>query len=271
MNKISIITVNFNDKIGLEKTVISVIEQTFIDVEFIVIDGGSTDGSNEILQRFEDKISYWVSEPDNGIYHAMNKGIKKATGEYLLFLNAGDRLHQSTTLSEALKLMQFGHDIYYGDIIYEEPNGIKKEVNFPHQLNFSYFYNFNISHQASFISKKLFDKVGLYNETYKIVSDWEFFILAIYRHNASYHHLNIIVCNYDGSGLSSNTANHPAMHQERAQTISKFFSNFQSDYQLLNAYNDKYLKRILFLKNNDKLSWTLIKGLLKLLWPLKSR
>ena len=92
MNKISIITVNYNDREGLKKTIESVINQTWQDFEFIIIDGGSTDGSREVIEQYKDKIDYWISEPDKGIYNAMNKGIKAASGEFLLFLNSGDRL-----------------------------------------------------------------------------------------------------------------------------------------------------------------------------------
>lgn len=274
MKKFSIITVNFNDKDGLEKTISSVIEQDFDNFEFIVIDGGSNDGSKALLEEYTTKINFWVSEPDNGIYHAMNKGIRKAEGEYLLFLNAGDRLHKLDTLSKAVSLIDKHIDIYYGDIIYEETNGSKKTVQFPEQLDFSYFYNFNISHQASFIKRTLFNKVGLYNESYKIVSDWEFFIVAIFLYNATYQHLSLIIADYDGSGISSNTENHPEMYKERAHTITKFFSNFKNDHELLNAYNNKRFKQLLYLKNNHKISWALIKGLLKFLWlftPYKNR
>ncbi len=88
--KLSIITVNLNNKDGLQKTIDSVISQTFKDFEWIVIDGGSTDGSKELIEKYSDYISYWVSEPDKGIYNAMNKGIKVAKGDYLEFLNSGD-------------------------------------------------------------------------------------------------------------------------------------------------------------------------------------
>jgi len=271
MKKISIITVNFNDQAGLEKTILSVGEQHYTDFEFLVIDGGSTDGSKAILEKYKNKIDLAISEPDNGIYHAMNKGINAAKGEYLLFLNSGDRLHQAETLSKVSALMAQPADIYYGDIIYEEPSGNKREVNFPTNLDFSYFYAFNISHQASFIQKSLFDKVGLYNESYKIVSDWEFFMLSIFKYDATYRHLGLIVSDYDGSGISSNTGNHPSMYKEREQTITKFFKGFSSDYQLLKLYDDKYFKRLLHLKTNNKVSWSLIKGLIKLLWAIKSK
>ena len=96
--KFSIITVNYNNKEGLRKTIESVIHQTFRDFEFIVIDGGSTDGSDDVLKEYDAQIDYWVSEPDGGIYQGMNKGIKKATGEYLNFMNSGDCFYASNIL-----------------------------------------------------------------------------------------------------------------------------------------------------------------------------
>ena len=95
---ISIITINFNDKIGLQRTFDSVFAQDFNDFEYIVIDGGSNDGSKELIEENTDKISYWISEPDKGIYNAMNKGIKVANGEYLLFLNSGDKFYNKKSL-----------------------------------------------------------------------------------------------------------------------------------------------------------------------------
>ena len=101
--KLSIITVNLNNKTGLEKTVKSVCSQTFEEFEFIIIDGGSTDGSLDIIKRYEDNISCWVSEQDKGVYNAMNKGIKMAKGEYLQFLNSGDSLINSDVLNKVFK------------------------------------------------------------------------------------------------------------------------------------------------------------------------
>ncbi len=97
---LSIITINYNDKFGLERTIKSVQEQTFTNFEHIIIDGGSTDGSKEVIEANKNSFSYWVSEPDKGIYNAMNKGIKEAKGEYLFFLNSGDHLNGQNALDK---------------------------------------------------------------------------------------------------------------------------------------------------------------------------
>ena len=127
--KLSIITVNLNNRDGLQKTIDSVICQTFRDFEWIVIDGGSTDGSKELIEQYADHFAYWVSEPDKGIYNAMNKGIKVAKGEYLQFLNSGDSLWNETTLQGVVPFFSGTTDIFYGDVaIMKEDKciGIKK-------------------------------------------------------------------------------------------------------------------------------------------------
>ena len=111
---LSIITINLNNREGLRKTIESVVNQTFQDFEFIVIDGASTDGSVEVIQDYP-RINYWISEPDTGIYNAMNKGIAKATGEYCLFLNSGDTLFQINTLTGILQSNPKG-DIIFGNV-----------------------------------------------------------------------------------------------------------------------------------------------------------
>ena len=111
--KYSIITVNYNNKDGLRKTIESVIHQTFRDFEFIVIDGGSTDGSAEVLKEYDAQIDYWVSEPDNGVYYAMNKGTRQAHGDYLNFMNSGDCLYDEKVL-EHLSAKGLSADIIVG-------------------------------------------------------------------------------------------------------------------------------------------------------------
>ena len=116
MPKLSVITINFNNAIGLEKTIKSVIEQKFTDFEFVIIDGDSSDGSKEIIKKYSNKISYWVSEKDKGIYNAQNKGIERAIGEYCLFLNSGDYL-VDTTVFQTVFSEKRTQDIIYGDMI----------------------------------------------------------------------------------------------------------------------------------------------------------
>ena len=122
--KISIISINYNNKEGLRKTVESVVNQTYKNFEYIVIDGGSTDDSTDILDEYHEKINYIVSEPDSGIYNAMNKGIKVAKGDYLLFLNSGDCLIDQFVIQKVITELNDKISIYYGNLIYSS-NGIQ--------------------------------------------------------------------------------------------------------------------------------------------------
>jgi glycosyltransferase involved in cell wall biosynthesis len=179
-----------NNLEGLKKTVASVINQTWQEFEYIVIDGGSTDGSKEYLESQSDNIDYWVSEPDKGIYNAMNKGIRIAKGEYVLFLNSGDNLNNLDALEEN-HIHLVDKDIIYFDINVEE-HGDFYVKKCPEVMNFTYLYHDTLPHQSTFIRKILFEKIGYYDENIKIVSDWKFFILALIKHNATYKHIDAV-------------------------------------------------------------------------------
>ena len=147
--KLSIITINYNNAIGLKKTIESLIEQSYQEYEYIVIDGGSDDGSKEVIWESLRYVSSWCSEKDTGVYNAMNKGIMRATGEYLLFLNSGDYLYDSTVLEDVTSTLS-GEDIIYGDLLYVE-NGVEREVCvYPTTLNLDYFFEHSLGHPATF-------------------------------------------------------------------------------------------------------------------------
>ncbi len=260
---ISIITVNYNNATGLKKTIESVLQQTSKNFEFIIIDGGSTDESKAIIKQYGDGLDYWVSEPDHGIYHAMNKGIRKATGNYLLFLNSGDCLYDKEVFEKLNVLLNDSYDIYYGDIIYDEITRQSKRT-FPDQLNFSFFLEHNLSHQASFIRKNLFDQYFYYDEDFKIVSDWAFFIYVICKQNASYKHLDLVITTYDATGLSSDLSNHKVMHTERAKVIERDFPLFIQDYQTLSLLKSKRTLQFLYIKKH-KIAWQILKILMRLI------
>lgn len=230
--QISIITINLNNREGLIRTILSVVGQSWKDFEFIVIDGGSNDGSEDFLKRNDNRLDYWVSEEDKGIYHAMNKGIKKATGRYVLFLNSGDEFCNSSVLSEISKFISGEKDIYYGDV-YLINKDEKELLELPEELSFGFFCISTITHQAAFIRRSLFDEIFYYNENYKLVSDWEFFIVAICKENCSYAHLGFPVCNYDTNGLTSGEANILLMNKERRDVLDKHFLLFMKDYKEL--------------------------------------
>lgn len=200
--KLSIITVNLNNISGLKKTIESIVSQTFHDFEWIVIDGGSIDGSKELIEQYADHFAYWVSEPDKGIYNAMNKGIKKAHGEYLQFLNSGDWLSDENVLQDFAKA-GFAADIVDGDIhlIYDNR---EVDASAPERVDFNYMvHHGTIWHPCAFIKKALFEKCGYYNEEYRIISDWEFFMKSVIVHGASYDHFKRIVACFPVDGISA--------------------------------------------------------------------
>lgn len=224
MPKLSIITVNLNNKEGLQRTVDSVISQTFSDFEWIIIDGGSNDGSTKIIEQYQKKLSFYCSEPDNGIYNAMNKGIKYAKGEWLLFLNSGDRLYDKSTLSSVV-FPNNNIDIIYGIMHRSSENGcINNENMMKSKLHWSDFLSNSLPHQATFIRRTLFDKIGLYDESLKAVSDWKFFIKAIVYNKTQYRFIQQDIAIYEGQGISDFIG-----HQERNMLIPQLFPAMMID------------------------------------------
>ena len=215
---ISIITINFNNRDGLERTIESVLCQTYSNIEYLVIDGNSTDRSKEVIEKYKDRISYWVSESDSGIYNAMNKGGMKATGDYLLFLNSGDTLYNENVIEYMAH--QFADvDIVMGYIYSEfEKKVCYDDVKFP--LTFWDFYkSCPIPHPASFIKRDLYKSL-LYDESFRIVSDWKFFLQAVIFKNCSYKMIPYVVTSFEDGGLSSNSV---LCKEERNKVLSELF------------------------------------------------
>lgn len=228
MPKLSIITVNYNNHEGLKKTVQSVFAQTFTDYEYLIIDGGSDDGSKAFIENSADKLVFWVSEKDTGVYDAMNKGIAKAKGEYLLFLNSGDFLLDDNVLQNVFTENP-SKDIIYCDL-YWEIDGNKVHQPYPDALSFEHFVEKELPHQASFIKKELFTIVGFYDTQYKIIADWKFFILAIIKHNCSYQHISLPVSVCDRKGISCDPLNADEIKKGRNKIMKENFPVFLNDY-----------------------------------------
>ena len=195
---ISVITINHNNHAGLLKTIDSVVNQTYNNFEYIIIDGGSTDGSVDVIKKYADRIDYWVSEPDNGIYNAMNKGIDVAKGEYCIFLNSGDSFCDYQTLSLSLPFLD-GTDVVagYAKLDTGEIGTLPKEITLQSLYNHQH-----PCHQSSFIKTELLKKYR-YDEKYKLVSDWKFFIQIFIYNNSSYKPIDVVVSVYDTNGISS--------------------------------------------------------------------
>ncbi len=214
MPKFSIITINYNNKEGLEKTILSVTSQTNKDYEYIIIDGGSTDGSVDIIKKYEKNITYWVSEKDKGIYNALNKGIQKATGKFLNFMNSGDLFHSERVL-EAI------NEHTDADIIYGKYKKTSEPVAWylpTEEITMYDLYKGTLNHQAAFIRRKLFEHT-LYDENLKIVSDWKFFVQKIVLENCTFKRVDTIVAVYDTTGFSST---HKQLYkEERSKEMAK--------------------------------------------------
>lgn len=197
--KISIITICHNIVTTIERTLKSIVDQSFQNFEWIVIDGNSNDGTYEILQKYESRINTLIHEPDSGIYNAMNKGIKKAHGEYLLFLNGGDELFDNESLLVASKYLS-NYLLVIFDIHLKNNNGIV-EWKVPHKID---LYPGSIPHNGTFIARNLFLKYGLYNETFKICADHEFFTRIIEKHKVKYivHNRFISIFHLDGISIT---------------------------------------------------------------------
>jgi glycosyltransferase involved in cell wall biosynthesis len=227
--KISIITVNYNNLEGLQKTVKSVESQTWQEFEYIVIDGGSSDGSGVYLEQNANLFDYWVSEPDKGVYHAMNKGIAKATGEYLLFLNSGDHFFENNILEKNHQEIR-GEDIIYFNLQVVE--GAKVYIKeYPVRLSFSYFVKDTLPHPATFINREAFDKSKMYNEDFKILSDWKFFIDGICKYNMSYKKIESTLSTFYIGGLSSNPLNRNIKYQEKQMVLQQDYAAFIQDLE----------------------------------------
>lgn len=262
--KFSIITINFNNLEGLKKTAESVINQTWKEFEWIIIDGGSTDGSKEYIVKLNDDltrngwnpIAYWCSEPDKGIYNAMNKGIGKAKGEYLLFLNSGDYLYGNWVIKEVITT-ETGEDflICHLDNIREiDVDEVTRKLN-ERQICIDTLFESPLPQPSTFIRKDLFLTVGTFDEEMKICSDMKFFIEAIVYKSATYRFMPLVLTVFDRTGISSNFS--PIHSNERSYLRALYFPpRVQQDYLKYRDLED-YIGQIN--------SWWLLKLCLKIL------
>ena len=228
--KLSIITICYNDLSGLKTTVESVFEQEWQNFEYLIIDGGSTDGSVAFIESLQNKLDYWVSEGDKGVFNAMNKGIAKAQGEYLLMLNAGDFLVNNKVLYNVFNTLKVESDLIFGNVYRAVNFEIFTESIFPEKLTFNFFRGGSISHQGTFIKRELHEKIGLYDESLKYVSDWKFFILAVCKYNVSYIKVEHFITVCDATGLTCDPSNFNKMDKEFKNVINEHFPAFVDDY-----------------------------------------
>ena len=286
--KLTIVTINYNNAEGLRKTLASVAAQTYRDIEHIIVDGGSSDESIDVIKEYESIIKQrvtihqstiqvkWISEPDNGIYNAMNRGIKRATGDYIQILNSGDILVSNDVTARMVAVLNSLNlnslnitenvPIFYGNMLKDYGNGKIVRDTCGNRMytpeSFLYFYKGTLNHDCAYIRKDLFEKFGLYNEEMKICSDWEWYVRAIVLGNTRAIYTDIDVTIFDMNGISeSGGKNAELIKKERREYLEKIlppailrdydaFSFPILQYQRLKKYHlwplVYFLERILF-------------------------
>lgn len=215
----SIITINYNNDEGLRQTIDSVVSQNYHDYEYLIIDGGSTDESINIIRSFSDKIDYWVSEKDRGIYHAMNKGVAQAHGEYCIFMNSGDCFYNNSVL-ELVDESKIREDVVVGKVVINDKNNLISPPPPSGELTMYHLYSGSIPHQGSFIRTNLLRKYP-YDENLRISSDWKFFVQALIIDNCSIRYINQYVARYDLDGVSA--SNPDLMRKEKELVLENLF------------------------------------------------
>lgn len=248
--KFSIITINYNNCEGLKKTITSVIEQNYKDYEYIIIDGGSTDGSVDVIKKYDQFISFWVSEKDAGIYNAMNKGIRHSTGDYLNFMNSGDTFFGSDILKK-METQLGNYDIVVGKEFHQDPiTGETASTFLPSRLSMATFVVSYLPHQSGFIRRSLLESMP-YDESLRIVSDWKFYMYQVVYNESSIKLIDLIISKREQNGISN--ANGDLNYKEREQVIKEMLPpGVLKDYRSLALLDKTTMYKFLNLCDNDK-------------------
>lgn len=248
--KFSIITVNYNNRKGLIKTIESVINQSYTDYEYIIIDGGSIDGSVEVIKEYSDYITYWVSESDKGVYNAMNKGISKAKGTYVNFMNSGDTFYSHNTLEKVSTHMDESDFVVGKDYNQDPDTGEVFTTILPTRISMAALYMWTLPHQSAFIRRALFNE-SPYDETLHIVADWKFYLDKIVYEGKTVQLLDMTICNREQEGMSISQASKTV--EERHRVLSTLLPpGIYKDYETLANLDRSTLYKLLNLLDQEK-------------------
>jgi glycosyltransferase involved in cell wall biosynthesis len=223
VKKFSVITVCRNEALNIRMTCESIVSQGFRGFEWIVIDGGSTDGTLDILQEYQKQIDFLVSEPDDGIFHAMNKGAARATGEYLIFMNGGDRFASTEALRWASEAPQV--QLLYGDVYLGNTDGLLE--TYPDVVDPGYMLRKMIPHQATFYERTLFEALGGYDESFKIAADYDLYARLFEVERISHYHIPHPLAVFDGEGISNNKQFRALRKQENHRIRKQYFARYR--------------------------------------------
>ncbi|WP_187260555.1 glycosyltransferase family 2 protein [Pontibacter beigongshangensis] len=257
--KISVITASYNQGHRIEETFKNVQQQNYPNLEYIVIDGASTDNTLDIIKKYETFISIWISEPDTGVYNAMNKGIAMATGDLIYFLNVGDSFYSDNVLLKAgeFALKYNTADLLYGDawLLYNTGKVEKRETAYLSKIN---LFQKMICHQTIFAKRRLFLENGGFDEQYKIKADYEWLLRNIFK-GATHKYIDLDVCYYEVEGMSAFGYSKISVF-ESPKIVEKYFSPLAFKFITRFILNTKvtgittsHLRSKLFLSLCDKL------------------
>ncbi|MEY8244094.1 glycosyltransferase family 2 protein [Heminiphilus faecis] len=248
--KITVVTICYNALDTIESTMLSVFDQTYDNIEYIIIDGGSTDGTVDIIKKYADRLTYWVSEPDRGIYDAMNKGIAAATGDYINFMNAGDKFARTDVIAQICDSVEKKTDIVYGDYyilndkkskypIYTKPQTISKVIS-------KVISKSPICHQATF-TRTEYLKTYPFDLKFKICADWNSFRKGFLEDGLVFQYVALPICYFDSNAGMSHD-NLDLLYKERYMGLGiehKFFHKLPHEIIRYGVHLKRHLLRLL--------------------------
>ena len=254
--KLTIITVCLNAADTIDKTLKSIISQSFKNIELIIFDGKSEDNTVDIIKKYKDNIAFFQSAKDNGVYDAMNRALEKASGDYVLFFNAGDTFCSEDVLENAMKVISENadYDFVFGWSKCIDKNAVCTRTDkYDNYKNKTFFADNNICHQAIFYKRSLFSNDKYDTQNFKIYADWDFNVRCVKLKKAKMLPLNFEICNFLTGGISTNMQNSKIFEAERRLILKKYFKIryflYQIDRFMLKTFKSIYLPlRNIFIK-----------------------
>ena len=243
--KVSVITVSFNAEKTIEESIKSVLAQTYENIEYIIIDGGSTDSTSDIIEKYRDKFSYFISEPDPGLFNAMNKCIKASTGNILYFLNTNDYIFDEKVIEDVVKFFKKTKaKMVFGDMSFIEDNGLEKERRIYSDVDKLFFINECICHQGVFYKREIFDICGFYNEKYRLTADYDLNFKVIMKYNLKTRYFNRTIAKFTlgGQSNSHNDENLRQLAQQEKNKLLKIY--YRSHHLKINKILNKTFRSI---------------------------